>query len=342
MTGQLFSFTEILSLLGLVQSVYVLVYMMFRSGNWKYAIVPMGYFITLGMAFLLDAAATRWEWRFEQYEFFQWLFWFSGVPLGTLLIFQIARTPDLPPFRYAALLLLIPLSLSLHYLDRASNDLLYAAGLVAGALSLLTVWLRRDVLGSGLGTNPRLSGERFWLILALIVTHVAFLASTFAYLNDWLNYQDWTLVRNALGIGFVYIATTSLFRIYPQAIKFARKSPASNLSNDEQAVLDRLAALFEKEKVYQEPELGRAELARELGVGEATLSRIVNIHYGKTIPQILNDYRVQDAQRLLRETDVPINNVFAESGFSSITTFNRVFKELTGVSPKEFRSDNKP
>jgi AraC-like DNA-binding protein len=336
MSGPLFSFTEILSLLGLVQSVYVLVYMIFRSGNWKYAILPIAYFSMLALAFLSDAAATRWQGQIADYYFFQWLLWFSGVPLGTLLIFQIAKTPDLPPFRYCVLLLLIPLSLSLHFLERGdSGALMYAGGLVAGTLSLLTIWLRRDLLDS-LTANLRKSGERFWLILALIVTQVAFLASTFAFLNNWLHEPQWIVVRNALGIGFVYIAATSLLRIYPQALKLDRKS--SNLSDDEQIIVNRLETLFEREKVYQEPDIGRTELARELAVGEATLSRIINLHYGKTIPQILNDYRVKDAQKLLRETDVSINDVFTESGFSSMTTFNRVFKELTGISPKEFRS----
>ena len=84
--------------------------------------------------------------------------------------------------------------------------------------------------------------------------------------------------------------------------------------------------------------MGRAELARELKVGEATLSRLVNARYVKTIPQLLNEFRVKDAQKLLKETDASIQNIFEESGFNSITTFNRVFKELSGEAPKEYRA----
>lgn len=341
MSAALFSVTELLSLLGLIQSIYVIVYMMFRSGNWRYAIIPMAYFAVLSAAFLFDAAQTRWEWRFDDYALYQWALWFSGVPLGVLLIFQIAKTPALPSLKYLFLLLVIPVSLAFHGLDQEGEALfVYVSGLVLGALSLLTVWVRRDMLG-GLITDPRAGGERFWLIIALIVIHVAFLTSTFAYVNEWLNYPDWALVRSLLGLGVVYIAATSLFRIYPQAVKIIRKSPVPEMSSDDRDIIDRLHVLFEREKVYQEPDFGRAELARELNVGEATLSRLVNQCYGKTIPQILNDYRVKDAQRLLVDTDAPINNIFQESGFSSMTTFNRVFKELTGLSPKEFRSINK-
>ena len=338
-----FGIAEILSLLGLVQSVYVLVYMTFRSGNWRYAIIPIAYFTVLSGAFLLDAAQTRWQDNFVHYAFYQWALWFSGVPLGVLLIFQVARTPDLPPARYLLLLILIPLSLAFYFIDRDMKgdlDLVYVSGLVAGALALLAVWLRRDMLG-GLVTEPHAGGERFWLILALIVIQTAFLASTFAHVSNWLDLSDWLLIRNVLGLGVVYISATSLFRIYPQAIKVARKQPDQEISADDQEIVARLQNLFERDKLYQEPDFGRAEMARELDIGEAVLSRIINKHYGKTIPQILNDYRVRDAKRLLVDTDAPISRVFMESGFSSMTTFNRVFKEQTGFSPKEYRSINK-
>jgi two-component system response regulator YesN len=55
----------------------------------------------------------------------------------------------------------------------------------------------------------------------------------------------------------------------------------------------------------------------------------------------LNEYRVRDAQRLLAETNAPIQNIFEESGFNSITSFNRVFKELAGEAPKEYRARHK-
>lgn len=333
----MFTLTETLSLLGLAQCVYVLVYMVLRSGSWRHALIPLAYFFSLSMAFLFDAAANRWQSHSDLYFLWQWALWFAGVPLGTLLVFQVAQTPELPSLKYYLLLLLIPLSL-LPYPLIGMHDMMYVAGLVLGALSLLTVWLRRDILDN-LSGKSRLGGERFWLILAMIITNVAFLGSTLAYVSNWLSESEWGLVRTFLGIAFVYIGSTSLFRIYPQAVKLDRKPVAEGvLSSDEHILLEKLETLFERDKIYQEPAIGRAEMARELDVGEATLSRIINIHYGKTIPQILNEYRVKDAQRLLKETAVPVQDVFAESGFNSITTFNRVFKELVGDSPKEYRA----
>lgn len=338
-----FTLAEILSLLGLAQSVYVLVYMMFRSGSVRGAIIPSLYFGVLAAAFLFDAAAGRWAKELGTYETLQWLFWFSGVPLGALLIFQLAQVPETLRPKYFLLLLLVPISF-LPCLVYDEPEILYVSGLVIGAFSLLAIWLRRDLL-DGLRKAPKFGRERFWLILALIAMLTAFLGSTFAHIGGHLGPSDWVLVRTLLGIAFVYIAATGLFRIYPQILKPERKEgepPIAVIKPEDKAVLDRLDQLLQRDKIYHDPAVGRGELARELGVGETALSRIVNAGFGKTIPQLLNELRVKDAQRLLKETDVSIQNIFEESGFNSITTFNRVFKELSGDSPSEYRARFRP
>lgn len=331
-----FTFPEILSLLGLMQSVYVLVYMVLRSGNVKNAIVPCLYFLFITVAFLFDAAAGRWGTQVDHYESYQWLFWFSGIPLGLLLMLQVAQITNTPPLRYFLLLLLIPIAFLPGYF-LPGKDITYVVGLVLGAISLLAIWLRRDLL-DGLHNSAKFGEERFWLILSLIFLNTAFLGSTLAYVSEWIPMPVWILIRTLLGIAFVYIAATSLFRIYPQAFRMnKRDDDPATLSAQDREILEKLKNLLEREKVYQDAGHGRAELAREVGTGEANLSRLVNNHYGKTIPQLLNDLRVQDAQNILKDTNIPIQHVFEESGFSSITTFNRVFKEITGESPKEYR-----
>jgi len=329
-----FKIGEIISFLGLAQSLYVLVYMLLRSGNWRYAVIPSAYFLALSFAFLLDAASGRIGSSIMFYIQIQNFFWFASVPLAVLLIFQVGQIAVPPSPRLLWFLGLVPLMVIPGPLF-GSPELNYISGLVLGGLSLLGLWLRRDIFADA-GKSPKLMGERFWLILCLIVMNVGFLGSVLAYVSQIIPYGEWMMIRTLLGIGVVYVSATSLFRIYPQAVKLDRK-PAGDVSGEDQAVLDKVYQLLDRDKVYQEPEYGRAELARELGIGEATLSRIINQHFSKTIPQILNEYRVKDAQRLLRETDVPIQQVFEESGFNSITTFNRVFKELAGDSPKEYR-----
>ena len=57
-----------------------------------------------------------------------------------------------------------------------------------------------------------------------------------------------------------------------------------------------------------------------------------------TIPQYINSLRMNDATRLLTQTDLPITQIASELGFGSIRNFNRVFLEHLGTSPKAYRS----
>ena len=56
---------------------------------------------------------------------------------------------------------------------------------------------------------------------------------------------------------------------------------------------------------------------------------------GKTVTQYLTERRVEYAKRLMRETD-DILFASAEAGFGDLTHFYRVFKKLSGVTPKQF------
>lgn len=348
---QTFTSAELLSLLGAAQCIYVLVYMIFRSGRLSRGTLPAVYFLVLSVAFILDAAARSWGPYVEYYTHYQWLFWFSGMPLSMLLITQIAKITELPRFENYLILLLVPVAylgaLLLSSLDQectnfarceSTQEWLLISGMCMGGISLLAIWLKRDLLED---MDRKVGGkERFWLIMALITLNVAFMGSTLLLAWNIISSGDAQLIRSMLGIAFVYTASTSLLRIYPQAMRVDREGDHEILSDDEIGIALKVERLIYLDKVYQEPSYGRAELAKELGISESVLSRIVNMHFGKSVPQLLNDERVKDAQLLLVETEAAIKVIAQESGFNSIASFNRVFKETTGHSPSEYRKQN--
>ena len=105
-----FTVPEILSLLGVAQCVYVLVYMFFHAGEWKRAILPSLYFTIFAFAFFLDFA-----WRFiheaiPHYDIAQWALWFYGPPLSSLLVIQVAQITKVPSKRYYWVLWLPPIA----------------------------------------------------------------------------------------------------------------------------------------------------------------------------------------------------------------------------------------
>jgi AraC-like DNA-binding protein len=186
---------------------------------------------------------------------------------------------------------------------------------------------------------------RFWLVMTLLLMNGAFLATMLVSLGPWLAAGQVMMIRTILGLGLVYLSGTSLFRIYPQSVKMALRAAqkaAAGLSHDDRVLAQKIERLLDMDKVYQEPTYSRSDLARELNVAETAISRVINIYFGKSFPQVLNERRVADAQRLLRETPAPVKQVAEDVGFNSMATFNRVFREATGQTPTEYRaqSDN--
>lgn len=352
MSGKLsFSLVEILSLLGVAQCVYILVYLFFRSGRISRGTIPILFFLFLGSAFSLDLAQGSWSPLIQSYEHLQWFFWFSCAPLSVLLVLQVAQITKTPNWEYYLLIFFIPLGYlaarfvvgdtkecSSIYTCEPMIDALLVVGVIIGAVSLLTIWFKKDVLEKLL-TQKR-GKERFWLSLAIIVLNVSFIAIFSLVSYDLINMADANFIRTFFGFAFVYLAATSLFRIYPQAVVIRPKGADVNtfLTDQEIELALKVEELLLVDKVYQEPAYGRSDLARELGVTESNLSKIVNVHFQKSVPQLLNAYRVEDAKHLLVETDADLATISEESGFNSVTTFNRYFKELTGVTPSEYRN----
>ena len=60
--------------------------------------------------------------------------------------------------------------------------------------------------------------------------------------------------------------------------------------------------------------------------------------FGTTILGLVTRHRIAHAQRLLISSDERVVNIAYESGFESVSRFNRAFKELAGVTPREYRN----
>lgn len=79
------------------------------------------------------------------------------------------------------------------------------------------------------------------------------------------------------------------------------------------------------------------DIAKEMGYNYQYLSRIFNTYANMNFKKMLNQYRVQQAYALLQDTDLPISHICFDCGFQSLRSFNQVFKNSFGRSPKEMR-----
>ena len=79
-------------------------------------------------------------------------------------------------------------------------------------------------------------------------------------------------------------------------------------------------------------------LARVSGVSEAHFARSFKEAFGVPPHRYLLTRRIERAKALLRDTDMPIIEIALQTGWNSLGTFGRVFKDVTGQSPSELRA----
>jgi len=106
------------------------------------------------------------------------------------------------------------------------------------------------------------------------------------------------------------------------------------------AIKQQINILFETKKTYTNPDLTLSILAKELNIRPQLLSQFINDNLNKSFTQFINEYRIEEAKRLLKEgTQFKIDAVGFESGFNSTSTFYSSFKKITGTTPSNYQKE---
>ena len=103
----------------------------------------------------------------------------------------------------------------------------------------------------------------------------------------------------------------------------------------------RIHQMMVEEKLFLNCELKVSDFVNRLGSNRSYISSCINTIEGCSFSTYVNRYRVEYAkQLLLRQSDKSVQIIGTESGFSSEQSFFRVFKSLTGMTPKEWIQQN--
>ncbi len=335
-----FDLIEWLSVTGLAQGVLILVYIFFRVRSWREASLAIGYFLALSAAFGLQVAL-----RLDEYEHVirlaQWLVWSLSPPLCYLLVLQVAKGAP-PDWRQFSVLALTPLSWAAVTVAQIADffQWLYLLGSISGGVVLLALWGHRGLF-LDLWKFKGAGRERYWLVMTLVMANVGVVGINSFRSVGGLPGADADALLIVLGLAFVYLASSVMFRVYPAPVQL-QAAPRGALTAEENRIAEKVKKLMELDKLYQEPSFSRADLAREIPTSESIVSRVINVSFGKSFPRYLSEFRVEDAKRMLLDKNIPVQVVASEVGFNSLASFNRVFREITGVTPTQYRQDSDP
>jgi len=121
----------------------------------------------------------------------------------------------------------------------------------------------------------------------------------------------------------------------------SEKYVKSGLKEDQATeYLQNLITFVEEKKPYLDRNLSIHQLSLMTGIPRHFITQILNEYHKKNFFLFINEYRVKEVIKKFSDPRFNFYTILAiafDAGFNSKTTFNAIFKNLTGVTPSEFR-----
>lgn len=112
--------------------------------------------------------------------------------------------------------------------------------------------------------------------------------------------------------------------------------------SDRNKLAEKIESFFNTQQDYLDPDFSLQALSEALDTPKHHLSETINSDMGSTFYTLVNERRIQYAQKLIREGRIEhltIEAIGYESGFNSKSAFFQHFKKYTGKTPKQYKSE---
>ena len=194
-----------------------------------------------------------------------------------------------------------------------------------------------------------------WLIFVVLLFLVLFLVDmSFTSLSRFMGvrfFRFFSLSTNLTIFTFVVM----FFSINQSTIYDFRETEAEE-EEDESVAKYKRSALDEKrieeinkkvwdylkaKKPYLNPEFSFQMMVDDLGISRQYLSQVINAGQKKNFYKLINEFRVEEVKEKLADKKYEKYTVLGiafECGFNSKTSFNRIFKEETGLTPTAYKN----
>ncbi len=134
-----------------------------------------------------------------------------------------------------------------------------------------------------------------------------------------------------------------IFSIYKLFRKIRQKITKSEndslLIRDEELIYERIKKLLAEKKIYRDSDLSLQKLSSILDTNTTYLSIIINKKFGDPFKTVLNRFRIEEAKNILSSDQInryTIDGIAKSVGYNSRSAFYSSFRQITGMSPKEF------
>ncbi len=231
----------------------------------------------------------------------------------------------------------------------------YFKGVQGGAYPLINLWMlhkHKNKIRESFSYEEEVGLK--WLRELLIGTLLGFLiiffTTTVIFSSIHTNIEliviviSLTLTIHVLYIGFFGLKQTLIFSSiqFPiQAHPSKKRYASSVLTADEiDKTYSLLQAAMVSNQYYLDSKLTLSKLSKHMDITPNALSRVINEKFGANFFDYINDYRVHAFKEKVNDpsqSHYTLLGLALESGFSSKSSFNLVFKNNTGMTPSQYK-----
>jgi AraC-like DNA-binding protein len=181
------------------------------------------------------------------------------------------------------------------------------------------------------------------MVLALVTAIINLISFSAVHLPGLGDRGVFSHAAQAFYVVLVYTAGIIGFRLkdlpqFPDATTEPARPARPDPRTDD--AFQKLQALMQTSALFADPDLNLNTVAQRLGWTATETSRVIKEGSGKHFRAYVNEFRVEAVKQKLRDAEYRSVSVLAislESGFNSESSFYRIFKAATGLSPTDFR-----
>lgn len=175
----------------------------------------------------------------------------------------------------------------------------------------------------------------FWIIEDIIGFNNDSIVLYFAYTSSiltffmiyWIGYNGFTQQE---------IFTSSVFEI----VTNIKEETTINTKSD----FENIVTIIKTQKLYLNSNLNLRFLSENVQIKERELSKLIKEHTQKNFYHFINQFRVDEFKKLVsspKASQLSLLGLAQEAGFSSKSTFYTAFKNLEGITPKQYQDQLK-
>lgn len=182
-----------------------------------------------------------------------------------------------------------------------------------------------------------------WFSLLWILS-IAYIAINYFYFHHVPGIRAYYPLYLVSVILIIWVGVAAFLKPEPevQVVSPAVSKPSPSAEIQQKAAW--LKKAVQEAQLYLDPELTVSSLAETLEIPAYELSRIINIALSKNFSDFINEYRIGEVTTKMKDPAydrLTLIGIAYDSGFNSKSTFNRIFKEMTGKSPVEYKNSLK-